>query len=65
MTNNICNCDEFKKVLKFGIGEEVYIAQFIPVEDDRKWTIGTQETPVKFCPWCGAELERQGTAESW
>lgn len=53
MTDNTCNCNEFKKACQPG-------STYGCIEDTEESDpaiefnlIGSIETPINFCPWCG------------
>ena len=59
VTDNICNCDEFKKALENGSAEgciECEGVRLIEWCDDGYYT-GNMEHAIKFCPWCGKEVQ--------
>lgn len=49
MTENTCNCDEFKKALEKGSGDDAY---FAAIWSD-KTTYEIAGETINFCPWCG------------
>jgi hypothetical protein len=47
-----CTCDEFKKALVDGSGDDMYFPAISP--DREKYEIGC--VPINFCPWCGKKV---------
>lgn len=63
MTENICNCDEFKAACKSGstYGRADDIDESDPaIECDH---IGNIDVCIKFCPWCGKKVPEQKDGE--
>jgi len=52
MTENTCNCDQFKKACQPGSGADAYFPAIWSGETN--YEIGSE--PIKFCPWCGKTL---------
>lgn len=56
MTDNTCNCDEFKKAREPGTDNEGYMAAICLTDNKTGFEIGLIENPIKFCPWCGKKV---------
>jgi len=59
MSEEYCNCDEFKKACEFGSTDGC-------IEDTQESDpaiefnlIGNIVTPIKFCPWCGKNVPKR------
>ena len=51
VTEDTCNCDEFKEAITPGTCQECYLPAI------NKGKIGIIEKPIKFCPWCGKKVK--------
>jgi hypothetical protein len=51
-------CSDFDKAKQPGTDNEEYDSLIYVDVDDGKTKIGAKLPPIRFCPWCGAEISQ-------